>query len=124
MDYEPPRVRATQGHTYELSSPILHRITAAEQAPVALHVTAGQTWRDIQTDGCLRRMARTHIHFATRPALARSRAPADRVWLQLDVAAALRDGVEVWQSTNGVVLVEGPLPIGYVAVVDGFPAEE
>lgn len=118
-DAHPPVIRATQGHSVQLAAPILTRITSAEAVPQALHVTSQDAWKTIQADGFLRRMNRTHIHFATKPALARKNSWAN-CFLRLKVAAALAAGIELRQSSNGVVLCEGPLDVAFVEEVAGF----
>jgi 2'-phosphotransferase len=121
LDHDPPRIRATQGHSFQLEEPVLHRVSSPDQAPIAVHVTSSETWEAIQADGFLKKMARTHIHFATKRELARANKWAD-CYLQLDVEKALCDGIELYLSTNGVLLVEGPLPVSYVHRIESFPA--
>lgn len=118
-DRSPPAIRATQGHSVQLDAPVLQRVTSASEVPKALHVTSKASWAKIQEEGYLRRMGRTHIHFATRPDLARKNSWAN-CFLRLRLVEALADGVEVSVSTNGVVLCEGPLPVKYVEEVSGF----
>lgn len=64
-DMDAGDVLPAQGHSVQLESPILEPVTSAAQAPLALHVTGDDAWAAIQQDCCLRRMARSHIHFAT-----------------------------------------------------------
>jgi 2'-phosphotransferase len=115
----PPAIRATQGHSVHLQNPILERIESPQSVPDALHVTRQATWKLIQQDGFLRCMNRTHIHFASRAELARKNKWAD-CYLRLRMREALKDGIELYMSTNGVVLCEGPLPIRYIEEVAGF----
>lgn len=121
LDHHPPRMRATQGHTIQLEEPILKPITDPSEVAAAVHVTSKEIWKLIQQDGFLRKMARTHIHFATKLVLARANKWAD-CFLQLDVGQALADGVTLYLSTNGVLLCEGPLPVKYVKQIEAFPA--
>jgi 2'-phosphotransferase len=123
LDHDPPRIRATQGHTVQLEEPVLTPVTDPTQVTVAVHVTSKETWKIIQQDGFLRRMARTHIHFATKPVLARANTWAN-CFLQLDVGQALADGVNLYLSTNAVLLCEGPLPVKYVKEIKGFEEGE
>ena len=120
LDHDPPRIRATQGHSFQLEEPVLTPITDPSQAAPAVHVTSKKVWEVIQQDGFLRKMARTHIHFATKPVLARTNNWAD-CFLQLDVAQALADGISLYMSTNGVLLCEGPLPVQYVTQIEELP---
>jgi 2'-phosphotransferase len=52
-------------------------------------------WKAIQESGELRRMSRTHIHFATRPDHQRKNNWA-RVLLLLDLRAAMDAGIEFY----------------------------
>jgi 2'-phosphotransferase len=119
---QPPVVRATQGHSVQLEKPILQVIGSSDEVAEAIHVTRQDTWQAIQQDGFLRRMNRTHIHFATSPSLARSNKWAN-CFLRLKVAEALHDGVLLAQSTNGVILCAGPLAVKYVEEVAGFSCD-
>jgi RNA:NAD 2'-phosphotransferase (TPT1/KptA family) len=81
-----------------------------------VHITSQDTWQKIQQDGYLRRMKRTHIHCATCASLARKNKWAN-CFLRLKVDQALADGVQLFLSTNNVVLCEDPLPVKYVEEV-------
>lgn len=120
LDSTPPRIRATQGHSITLEQPVLQPVTQASEAPIAVHLTRPEAWQAIQQDGFLRKMARTHIHFATEPVLARTNKWAT-CCLQLNVQQALDDRIPLFLSSNGVLLVEGPLPVQYITEVDSFP---
>ena len=61
-------------------------------------------------------MARTHIHFASEARHMRTNTWAV-VLLKLDLAKALGQGFSFWQSTNGVVLAEGPIPVKLLSPV-------
>lgn len=37
---DPPRIRAAQGHSFELSEPVLQRVSDPADVPVAVHVTS------------------------------------------------------------------------------------
>ena len=66
--------------------------------------------QSIQKTGELRRMVRTHIHFASEVHHMRGNAWAN-IFLKLDLDKALKEGLKVFQSSNGVVLVDGPVPV-------------
>lgn len=116
--YEPPRIRATQGHTVRLEAPVLKRVTSVTTMAVhvAVHATSEQGWQAIQQNGELCRMGRCHIHFATLPQHLRRNQWAN-VFLLLDLKRALNDGYIFMLSTNDVLLCEGPLPVQYVQYV-------
>ena len=73
-------------------------------------------WEAIQQTGELRRMSRTHIHFASKPYHMRTNTWAT-VMLKLDLERALNEGIKVWRSSNGVVLAEGPIPVKLLSLV-------
>jgi RNA:NAD 2'-phosphotransferase (TPT1/KptA family) len=51
--HEPARIRAAQGHTIQLETPILERVTSAATIHTAVHVTSEQGWEKIQQSGYL-----------------------------------------------------------------------
>ncbi|KAL3137109.1 hypothetical protein ABBQ32_006687 [Trebouxia sp. C0010 RCD-2024] len=106
----PARIRANQGHSYEVQDLELQPITDASQVPFAVHVTGRQGLEAIQKTGEIRRMARTHIHFASEACHMRANAWAN-VLLKLDLEKALKEGYKFFRSSNGVVLTEGPIPV-------------
>eukprot|EP01026_Neomeris_dumetosa_P014747 TRINITY_DN15434_c2_g1_i2.p1 TRINITY_DN15434_c2_g1~~TRINITY_DN15434_c2_g1_i2.p1 ORF type:complete len:221 (+),score=18.59 TRINITY_DN15434_c2_g1_i2:50-712(+) len=118
----PARIRATQGHTIQLETPVLEKIVSVDQVPCAVHVTSRDGWASIQQSGQLLRMDRTHIHFATEAVHLRKNSWA-KVFLKLNIEKALEDGIQLWRSTNGVLLAEGPIPVSYLAELDGVPKE-
>ncbi|KAH8606228.1 putative Exonuclease RNA 2' phosphotransferase Tpt1 KptA family [Trypanosoma vivax] len=117
-------IRANQGHTLRGVNPELRRITDPTQAPVAIHGTYYSAWAEICKCGYLSTMGRQHIHFArglpdAEGVISGMRGNAE-VLLALDVPRVLRDGVELWESANGVLLTPGAgttgrLPLSYVA---------
>jgi RNA:NAD 2'-phosphotransferase (TPT1/KptA family) len=107
------RIRAAQGHTVRLETPVLERVTSATTIHVVVHATSEQGWQAIQQSGKLCRMSRCHIHFATRPQHLRNNQWAN-VFLLLKLQDALNAGHTFVLSTNGVLLCEGPLPMQYV----------
>ncbi|GAX84872.1 hypothetical protein CEUSTIGMA_g12293.t1 [Chlamydomonas eustigma] len=124
---EPPRIRATQGHSVQLEDPILQPVLDHSQLNLAIHVTSKEGWEAIQACGELRAMARTHIHFATEPEQLRGNKWV-AVALRLDLQAALASGHAFGLSSNGVLLCEGPLPVRFVAEllpedVNGLPEQ-
>ena len=122
--HEPARIRAAQGHTIQLETPILERVTSAAPIHTAVHVTSEQGWEKIQQSGELRPMSRTNIHFATHPVQLRKNHWAN-VYLLLKLQDALNDGYTFMLSSNNVLLCEGPLPVQYVQRVlfEDLPSE-
>ena len=70
----------------------------------------------IQKTGEIRKMARTHIHFASEAHHMRTNAWAN-VLLKLDLERALKQGYKFFRSSNGVVLAEGPIPVKFLVPV-------
>ncbi|KAL0054446.1 hypothetical protein WJX82_008918 [Trebouxia sp. C0006] len=97
---QPPRIRANQGHSFSVQNLELELITDAAQVPFAVHVTGKQGWAEIQESGELRRMNRTHIHFASEQRHMRTNTWAV-LMLKLDLAKALSEGYQFWRSSNG-----------------------
>lgn len=114
--HQPPRIRAAQGHSITLADPQLSPVTHAAAVPAGVHATSQAAWQEIQACGELRRMSRTHIHFATSRALMRANSWV-QVLLLLDLQGALASGHAFWLSANGVLLCEGPLPVQFVREV-------
>ena len=117
-------IRACQGHSADLGLRLddLTKITADNMAsfPFVVHGTNPKAYDAIRASGGLSRMSRQHIHFATAmteaEAMDRTRVTAS-VFLFLDVAKCLADGIELFVSTNNVVLspgVDGIIPLTYI----------
>lgn len=114
------QIRATQGHSIELKAPILTPITIenADEYPVILHGGYFKTWPLIKKTG-LNKMGRTHIHLAkgkfgeVKSGVRKS----VEVLIYIDLKKALEAGLEFFESDNGVVLCEGPIPSEYFSHV-------
>ncbi|ORC88755.1 phosphotransferase [Trypanosoma theileri] len=122
-------IRANQGHSMDGINPELQRITSSVALPdTIVHGTYHNAWKEIRACGYLSTMSRQHIHFAK--GLSKSDGVISgmrgnvQVLLYLDVDKLLADGIELWESANGVVLTPGVgqtkrLPLVYIArVVD------
>lgn len=105
-------IRATQGHSMNIvkTEDLLTKIDDPERYPVVIHGTFSKFWPLIKEQG-LKRMTRNHIHFA--PGLPKEegvisgmRGSCD-VIIQIDMAAAIKDGIDFFISTNSVILTEG-----------------
>ncbi|KAK4693676.1 hypothetical protein P7C71_g3773, partial [Lecanoromycetidae sp. Uapishka_2] len=127
------RIRASQGHSLTTLSdaaiyiPVL--LTDPDCPKYLVHGTFEKSWLEIKESGGLKRMSRTHIHFADRlpkplPPLdlvhqSKSKAKDEEdklisgmrsdasivVWV--DVEKSLKAGIEWWRSKNGVFLTKG-----------------
>ena len=100
-------IRANQGHsiasvTDETVTPILDPAVY----PDVIHGTFHKNLESIKTQG-LSKMTRNHIHFATsRLASSGIRRDAN-IFIYVDMATAMLDGIPFFVSTNGVVLTPG-----------------
>ncbi|ESL05314.1 2'-phosphotransferase [Trypanosoma rangeli SC58] len=119
-------IRANQGHSLGGIDPELQRITRAAEVPMAIHGTYYSAWKAICACGYLSTMSRQHIHFArglpSGPGVISGMRYSVEVLLYLDVAKVIADGVELWESANGVLLTPGVgttkrLPLAYIAKV-------
>ncbi|KAJ2809049.1 tRNA 2'-phosphotransferase [Coemansia guatemalensis] len=103
-------IRATQGHTLQVSELPLVKIAPENMPDCIVHGTMKSKLPLIMKSG-LSKMARTHIHFATglpsdKAVISGMRSTAD-AFIYIDGAKAIEDGIEFYLSENGVVLSEG-----------------
>jgi 2'-phosphotransferase len=102
-------IRANQGHSAAVAGQLaddtmLTRIVDPIEG--VFHGTYRKHLPAIQRDG-LNRMNRKHIHIAkSHAAISGQRATCD-VFLYIDVARAMADGIVFYESANGVILTEG-----------------
>jgi 2'-phosphotransferase len=115
-------IRANQGHSLEVASEnLLTPITEETMPSMVVHGTTHAAWPQIVATGGLKKMARTHVHFASGlPAGFKSEdndagvAPvisgmrnSSSVLVYVDIKKAVEAGVKFWKSENGVILSEG-----------------
>jgi len=99
-------IRANQGHSMSNIAVSMKKIDSAADYPVVLHGTYRKAYEKIKEKG-LSRCTRQHIHFCTGKE-AKSGMRADcTVLIRLDLAKALADGHEFFESSNGVILCAG-----------------
>jgi len=88
---------------------------------VIVHGTYWDAWKIIQNEG-LKRMARTHIHFASGlpkdDGVISGMRKSCQVYVYIDAAKCARDGIVFYKSDNNVLLTagvnnEGTLPPDY-----------
>jgi len=89
---------------------LLTKIEDPTLYPVVIHGTFLKFWHLIKAEG-LKRMSRNHIHFA--PGLPKEegvisgmRGSCDII-VQIDMEAAIKDGIPFYISSNNVILTEG-----------------
>lgn len=123
-------IRANQGHSITLINPekLLNKLNPDElrSLPCIVHGTYLEAWNSIQTQKGLKKMNRTHIHFA-------SGLPDDTgvvsgmrkncgVYIYINALKCATDGIDFYMSDNGVILTDGiansgVLPIEYFSQV-------
>nr|CAB3260711.1 uncharacterized protein LOC100175594 [Phallusia mammillata] len=111
-------IRATQGHTVAVDNLELEEITDPSQFPTVVHGTFWKFWIPISVQG-LHRRNRIHIHMTTAE-------PTDgngvisgmrktcNLFIYIDIAAAMADGIRFFVSSNGVILSTGD-DMGYLS---------
>jgi len=114
-------IRANQGHSLEVASEnLLTPITEETMPSMVVHGTTHAAWPQIVATGGLKKMARTHVHFAsglpagfksddtdtTAPVISGMR-NSSSVLVYVDIKKAVGAGIKFWKSENGVILSEG-----------------
>ena len=126
-------IRANQGHSITLINPelLLEKLKPSEvrSLPCIVHRTYLKAWESIQKEhvGGLKKMNRTHIHFAvglpTDDGVISGMRKNCTVYIFLDkLKCAADDRLEFYRSDNGVILTDGVkssgvLPIEYFSHV-------
>ncbi|KAJ2863916.1 tRNA 2'-phosphotransferase [Coemansia aciculifera] len=103
-------IRAVQGHSIKIKEPPLVKFTKETMPSCIVHGTMRSKMPLIQETG-LNRMTRTHIHFAKglpsdAGIISGMRNTAD-AYIYIDIARAVSDGIEFYESENGVTLSKG-----------------
>ena len=120
LDESGEKIRANQGHSLESGSLIdvnklLKKIT--EPLSYCVHGTTQESYfNHIQSNG-LKRMNRTHIHFAIKPTAISGFRKSSEVLIHIDMKKAMDDGIEFYLSENDVILCEGPIDEKYFSKV-------
>lgn len=126
-------IRANQGHSITSIDPeqLFTKLSPDElrNFPCIVHGTNEEAWPFIQQQG-LKTMNRTHIHFATGlpnddKVISGMRHSAT-IYIYLDMEACIRDDVNFYISSNGVILTDGAdgvLSPGYFSKVTNADGE-
>ncbi|CAH8491405.1 unnamed protein product [Schistosoma turkestanicum] len=104
------RIRAYQGHTVTIEGLDIKLIENPEDYPTVIHGTYFRNWDSIRKEG-LKRMQRTHIHFAPGEVgetgvISGMRSSAEII-IYIDLMKAMKDGYKFYLSKNNVILCEG-----------------
>lgn len=89
---------------------LLTKIVDPTLFPVVIHGTYFKFWNLIKDQG-LKRMSRNHMHFAPgmpkdNGVISGMRSSCD-VYIEIDMFAAIKDGISFYISSNNVILTEG-----------------
>ena len=119
-------IRANQGHSIDIVDPNLlfdrqMTLEDLESLPCVVHGTYYKAWNIIQNLG-LNKMNRTHIHLAAGMDAISGMRKDCTVFIYVNAAKCIEDGVVLFQSDNGVILTAGPneegtLPVDYFSHV-------
>lgn len=121
-------VRANQGHSHGVGGQLDETellLPLELPQPSCVHATYAKCLPAIQAEG-LRVMGRTHIHLCPPGREAEMTRPSADVWIHVDVARAMADGIPFFRSANGVVLtsgIGGVLPPCYFLRVENRTAD-
>jgi 2'-phosphotransferase len=115
-------IRANQGHSLKVASEnLLTPITNENLPSTVVHGTTHSAWSLIVASRGLKRMTRTHVHFASglptgfksgeqdgaaAPVISGMR-NSSSILIYLDMVKAMNAGIKFWVSENGVILSEG-----------------
>ncbi|KAF7728379.1 tRNA 2'-phosphotransferase 1 [Apophysomyces ossiformis] len=102
-------IRATQGHSLrQLGN--MDLILCTEALPIVVHGTYLERWSSIQRQG-LKTMSRNHIHLApglpSDEGVISGMRTTSEVFIYIDMAKALADGIQFYRSVNNVILTQG-----------------
>jgi 2'-phosphotransferase len=99
-------IRAHQGHSIEIEDDG-SLLTLIESPPkMVIHGTSADKWALIKTLG-LSRMKRNHIHFCESTESISGFRKSSTVGIVIDVALAIKDGIQFYRSENDVILSPG-----------------
>eukprot|EP00939_MAST-03C_sp_MAST-3C-sp1_P003313 g3313.t1 len=113
-------IRANQGHTVKGlvdDEKLLVPVTSRTVPKICLHGTYREAWTNIEASGGLSRMKRNHIHFAkgfpgSSGVISGMRKTCE-IFIYVNVARCLADGIKFYESANAVLLSPGN-SIGFI----------
>ena len=104
------QIRANQGHSMKDVHVEMKRLDAASAPEAVVHGTYRAAWAAIREAG-LSRMARQHVHFARdlpgESGVISGMRSSCQVLVWVDLRACIEAGMEVFESSNGVILTPG-----------------
>lgn len=109
------KIRATNGHSVLLGTPIMTPITTQNKFAWVIHLTTESSWENIQKCGFIKKMSRCYVHFAIDIAHLRN-TPQHNVYLYLHTEQLLQDEYKLFITTNNVIASFEDIPIRYLSV--------
>ncbi|KAG9327464.1 hypothetical protein KVV02_000413 [Mortierella alpina] len=111
-------IRAVQGHSIDKVAELgFEEITDASQLPVVIHGTMFSKWPLIAEKG-LSKMNRNHIHMAVglpgADGVISGMRQSCNLYIHIDTAMAIKDGIKFYKSTNSVILSDGKDGDGFI----------
>jgi RNA:NAD 2'-phosphotransferase (TPT1/KptA family) len=113
-------IRANQGHSKVVGDHIDAgecMTLIKEPIPGVFHGTYKEHKESIQSSG-LQPMRRKHIHIAKSLDAKSGKRHNCTLLVYINMDAAMRDGIQFYESSNGVILTEGPLEPKYLTFVE------
>mmetsp|Transcript_20985 Transcript_20985/g.51575 ORF Transcript_20985/g.51575 Transcript_20985/m.51575 type:complete len:259 (+) Transcript_20985:128-904(+) len=122
-------IRANQGHSIKNINPelLFTKLSPDElrSLPCIVHGTYVEPWKSIETTG-LKKMNRTHIHFASglpeADGVISGMRKTSTIYIFVNPVKCAEDEIEFFTSANGVILsagIDGTLPPTYFSHVTG-----
>ncbi|KAK9379118.1 KptA family-domain-containing protein [Kockiozyma suomiensis] len=103
-------IRANQGHSIPHVQIVLRRLTDPESISLAVHGTMWKNWPSILRHG-LSAARRLHIHLAQHlpdsNKVVSGLRPSSNTLIFVNVERAMADGIDFFESENGVILTSG-----------------
>ncbi|KAF9208490.1 tRNA 2'-phosphotransferase 1 [Haplosporangium sp. Z 27] len=111
-------IRAVQGHSITKVAELgFEEIIDATKIPIAVHGTMRSNWDAIRSQG-LSKMARNHIHMAIGlpgdSGVISGMRNACNLYIYIDTAKAIKDGVRFYKTSNNVILSDGKNGDGFI----------
>ena len=122
LDNDKWYIRANQGHSIKVGSKINQKLLLKKlnnPLPLAVHGTTKNAFEIIKKSG-LKKMNRTHIHFACNDNLVEGNTNQSgirancEILIYLDMKKAMSDGIEFFVSDNQVILSPGLGKEGFI----------
>lgn len=116
------KIRANQGHSIEVKDLTLYEIILDDinngKYKNVIHGTTKQNYELINQTGELNKMSRQHIHLANGISATSGIRKNCQVIIGINTEKYLKDSNKLYESSNGVILTEGPISKKYFSKVE------